>query len=115
MRLRALRIPRRQAFTLIELLVVIAIISMLISILTPSLARARQQAKSTVCMATLNEMMKGIVAYGNDYNFALRRRLGISRGIRTSPGARRSGTAGRRRCISRCTTTTITRLMRTIP
>ena len=61
----------RPTFTLIELLVVIAIISMLISMLTPSLSRARQQAKSTVCMATLNEMMKGIVAYGNDYHFAL--------------------------------------------
>ncbi|MFQ5807108.1 MAG: prepilin-type N-terminal cleavage/methylation domain-containing protein [Phycisphaerae bacterium] len=61
----------RLSFTLIELLVVIAIISMLISILTPSLSRARQQAKSTVCMATLNEMMKAIVAYGNDYDFVL--------------------------------------------
>ena len=61
----------RTGFTLIELLVVIAIISMLISILTPSLSRARQQAKSTVCLATLHEMMKGVVAYGNDYHFAL--------------------------------------------
>lgn len=59
------------AFTLIELLVVVAIISMLISILTPSLSRARQQAKSTVCMATLNEMMKAVIAYGNDYDFTL--------------------------------------------
>lgn len=62
---------RRGGFTLIELLVVIAIISLLISILTPSLSRAREQAKSTVCLATLHEMMKGVVAYGNDYQFAL--------------------------------------------
>ncbi len=61
----------RPAFTLIELLVVIAIISMLISMLTPSLSRARAQAKSTVCMATLSEMMKGLIAYGNDYHFTL--------------------------------------------
>ncbi len=60
-----------RAFTLIELLVVIAIISMLISMLTPSLSKAREQAKSTVCMASLNEMMKALVAYGNDYSFAL--------------------------------------------
>jgi prepilin-type N-terminal cleavage/methylation domain-containing protein/prepilin-type processing-associated H-X9-DG protein len=60
-----------RAFTLIELLVVIAIISMLISILTPSLSRARQQAKSTVCMTTLNEIMKAVVAYGNDFEFKL--------------------------------------------
>lgn len=62
---------RRRAFTLIELLVVIAIISMLISMLTPSLSRARQQAKSAVCMASMNEIMKGLTAYGADYEFHL--------------------------------------------
>ncbi len=59
------------AFTLIELLVVVAIISLLISILTPSLSRARQQAKSTVCLTRLNEFMKGITAYSNDHDFAI--------------------------------------------
>jgi prepilin-type N-terminal cleavage/methylation domain-containing protein/prepilin-type processing-associated H-X9-DG protein len=62
---------RRTAFSLIELLVVIAIISLLISILTPSLSRARQQAKATVCLSTMHEFMKGLVAYGSDYSFAL--------------------------------------------
>jgi prepilin-type N-terminal cleavage/methylation domain-containing protein/prepilin-type processing-associated H-X9-DG protein len=60
-----------RAFTLIELLVVIAIISLLISILMPSLSRARQQARSTVCMASLNEIMKGVIAYAGDYEFRL--------------------------------------------
>lgn len=64
-------VPQTHAFTLIELLVVIAIISLLISILTPSLARARQQAKATVCLTRLSEFMKGLTAYGNEHNFAL--------------------------------------------
>jgi prepilin-type N-terminal cleavage/methylation domain-containing protein/prepilin-type processing-associated H-X9-DG protein len=58
---------RRPAFTLIELLVVVAIITLLMSILTPSLSRARQQAKSTVCLTRLREFMNALTAYGNDY------------------------------------------------
>lgn len=57
----------RAAFTLIELLVVVAIITLLMSILTPSLSRARQQAKSTVCLTRLREFMNALTAYGNDY------------------------------------------------
>ncbi len=59
------------SFTLIELLVVVGIISLLISILTPSLSRARQQAKSTVCLARLSEFMKGLVSYASDAQFQL--------------------------------------------
>ncbi|MGD8451434.1 MAG: type II secretion system protein [Phycisphaerae bacterium] len=61
----------RSGFTLIELLVVIAIISLLMSILTPSLSRARQQAKSALCLTRLSEFMKATTAYGNDNNFLL--------------------------------------------
>lgn len=65
------RAMRPHAFTLIELLVVIGIISLLISIMTPSLSRARQQAKSTVCLTRLNELMKGVIAYSSDHEFSL--------------------------------------------
>ncbi|MGB2984749.1 MAG: type II secretion system protein [Phycisphaerae bacterium] len=57
--------PQRHAFTLIELLVVMAIISMLISILTPSLSRARAQAKSVHCLARLHEFGSALATYEN--------------------------------------------------
>jgi len=55
----------RGGFTLIELLVVISIISLLISILMPSLSRARGQAKSVHCLARLKEFGNALAAYDN--------------------------------------------------
>ena len=55
----------QKAFTLIELLVVISIISLLISILLPSLSRARDQAKGVHCLARLKEFGSAIAAYEN--------------------------------------------------
>lgn len=53
-------------FTLIELLVVIAIISLLISILMPSLGRARDQSKGVHCLTRLKDLANAMAAYENE-------------------------------------------------
>lgn len=57
--------PRR-AFTLIELLVVIAIIAVLISILLPSLSRAREAGRATRCLANLKQIHLMCRAYADE-------------------------------------------------
>jgi prepilin-type N-terminal cleavage/methylation domain-containing protein len=52
-----------KGFTLIELLVVVAIIALLVSILLPSLGRARELAKRAMCAGNLNSIGKAIIMY----------------------------------------------------
>jgi prepilin-type N-terminal cleavage/methylation domain-containing protein len=58
---------RKHAFTLIELLVVVAIIALLISILLPSLNRAREEAKKVKCIANLKEIGIAMHMYFMEY------------------------------------------------
>jgi prepilin-type N-terminal cleavage/methylation domain-containing protein len=59
-------VSRRKGFTLIELLVVVAIIALLISILLPSLARAREITKRAVCASNQRGIGQGMKVYSND-------------------------------------------------
>src|SRR5262245_42171775 len=57
---------RKAGFTLIELLVVIAIIAILAAMLLPTLTRAKEQGRSTVCKNNMRQLSLSMLLYADD-------------------------------------------------
>lgn len=76
-------VPARRGFTLIELLVVISIIALLIAILLPALAAAKNAALKTQCAANLQQTGIAITGFATDNNMETPPRSdnGMSTGI----------------------------------
>lgn len=66
----------RHAFTLIELLVVVAIIALLIGMLLPALAKARQSARTVACGSQLHQIGIGTTQYLVDFKEHLPQAIG---------------------------------------
>jgi prepilin-type N-terminal cleavage/methylation domain-containing protein/prepilin-type processing-associated H-X9-DG protein len=61
----------REAFTLVELLVVMAVITILASLIMPSVGIGMRQAAGVKCRSNLGQMGKGCMMYANQYKLYL--------------------------------------------
>lgn len=63
-----MKLEARRGFTLIELLVVIAIIGILAAFLFPVFARARENARRTLCTSNVRQLTLAMQMYTSDYD-----------------------------------------------
>jgi prepilin-type N-terminal cleavage/methylation domain-containing protein/prepilin-type processing-associated H-X9-DG protein len=68
----------RAGFTLVELLVVIGIIAVLISILLPTLNRARESARSVKCLSNMRQLSEAVFMFAQDHKGYMPGRAGSS-------------------------------------
>ncbi len=61
---------KREAFTLLELLVVLAIISILVAVIIPSLSKARENARRSICLSNLKQIGASATMYSDDHSGA---------------------------------------------
>src|SRR5881227_1133697 len=60
------KLSRLRAFTLVELLVVIGIIALLISMLLPTLNKAREAGRQVKCLANMRNLSNALIQFTND-------------------------------------------------
>ena len=72
---------KKENFTLLELVLVLAVMGILISILLPSLSKARYKAKLTLCKSNLAQICRINMAYStnNDQNHTFNATKSITR------------------------------------
>jgi len=98
---RVIAVNRRPAFTLIEVLVVVAIIALLVSILLPSLSRAKAQARMVNCQSNIRQVMMAFLVYATENRNCLPGHSKDSEADWLGPPTTTSATLRFRRCSPR--------------